>query len=467
MPNRRPAPYGAWVATIDRAATARAGAGAGAGDRPRQQLPPGGRRAPWEGYWFTPAAGLRPRPLEVLLVAAVAFIQVAGTAAYRDAAPVRWAVDAFAVVLLLVGPLALLFRRRWPEATLAVTFAAAAAYMATGYPRAPGGTAAFGVALVTAMIMGRRASAWLVLAVAFVAFTLLPYLVPDELEAKRSVFHSALNVAAWLPLLGAGSELARSRLERRAEWARAERDYARRRASEERLLIARELHDVLAHDISLINVRSGVALHLLDEQPEQARPALQAINEASEQALGELRSVLDVLSRGIDADRAGDRDGDGDEAPRGPGGWAPLAPTAGLRDVDGLVHRTRAAGLDVRLAVEGEARPVPSGVDLAAFRIVQEALTNVVRHAGGGVRATVRLVYAPAELVVQVDDDGRGTLPATAGTAAGGAAATKGDGRGIPGMRERVHALGGMFIASPRPGRGFRVRAQLPLERGA
>jgi signal transduction histidine kinase len=420
------------VATIDRIATARADA-----DRP----------APWEGYWFTPATGLRPRPLEVLLVAAVAFVQIAGTAAYTDTVPVRWTFDAFGVVLLSVGPLALLVRRRWPEATLAVTFAAAAAYTATGYPRAPGGTAAFAVALVTAIMMDRRAFAWRVLVAAFVAFSLLPYVVPDELEAHRSIASSVLNVAAWLPLLGAGSELARIRLERRAEWARAERDDARRRAGAERLLIARELHDVLAHDISLINVRSGVALHLLDEQPEQARPALEAINEASEQALGELRSVLDILSRGVGED--------GDDEPRE---WAPRAPTAGRRDLDGLVERTRAAGLDVHLAVDGEPRTVPAEVDLAAFRIVQEALTNVVRHAGSGARATVRLAYGPAELVVQVDDDGRGAD-------SGGSA--NGEGRGIDGMRERVHALGGTFAAGGRPGRGFRIRASLPLPAGA
>jgi signal transduction histidine kinase len=146
--------------------------------------------------------------------------------------------------------------------------------------------------------------------------------------------------------------------------------------------------------ISLINVQSGVALHLLDERPEQARPALEAINEASEEALEELHSVLEVLSRGL-----------GEDGARGESGaWAPHVPTAGLRDLDDLVRRTRAAGLDVRLAVEGEARSVPAGVDLAALRIVQ-ALTNVVRHAGGNARATVRLVYAPTELVVGVDDE--------------------------------------------------------------
>jgi signal transduction histidine kinase len=401
------------------------------------------RATPWKGYWFTPAAGPRPGPPDVLLAAAVAFVQIGGTAAYRDDVPVRWDADAFAYLLLSIGPLALLVRRRWPEAVLAVTFAAAAVYTATGYPRAPGGTAAFAVALVTVIMMGRRALAWWVLVVASAAFTLLPYLVPDELEAKRSIASSALNVVVWLPLLGAGSELARVRVERRAERARVERDDARRRASEERLLIARELHDVLAHDISLINVRSGVALHLLDDQPDQARPALQAINEASEQALGELRSVLDVLSRGIDTV-------DGDDG----GAWVPTAPTVGLRDLDGLLQRTRAAGLDVRLATEGAARPLPTEVDLAAFRVVQEALTNVIRHAGGGARATVRLAYEPDGLVVQVDDDGRGST----------ATAPDGEGRsrGIAGMRERVHVLGGTFAAGPRPEGGFQVRALLP-----
>ena len=141
-------------------------------------------------------------------------------------------------------------------------------------------------------------------------------------------------------------------------------------------------------------------------------------------------------------------------------------PTVGLGDLDGLVRRTRAAGLDVQLAVEGEARSVPAGVDLAALRIVQEALTNVVRHAGGDARAAVRLVYAPAELVVQVDDDGEGVGLAPGGSS-GSRTAGKGAGRGIAGMRERVHALDGTFAAGPRPGRGFRVRAQFPLRDGA
>jgi signal transduction histidine kinase len=434
------------VATTDRTVSARLGLNGGVlgGDQPASH------RGGWWRSWFEPARGLRPRPLDVLVAVAIAFVQIAGTIGYsQDEPPSPWALDAFAYVLLVAGPVVLLFRRRWPDATLAVAFAAAAGYAASGYPRGPAGFPAFVFAMVSAIMMGRRAFAWGVLAVAYAAFTWLPSLLPDEVEEARSLADAAANLA-WLPLVGAASEIARIRLERRAERAHAAREEARRRASEERLLIARELHDVLAHDISLINVQSGVALHLLDERPEQARPALEAINEASDEALGALRSVLDVLSRGL-----------GQDGMHGePGAWAPYAPTAGLRDLDSLVRRTRAAGLDVRLAVEGEARPLPAGVDLAAFRIVQEALTNVVRHAGGDARATVRLVYAPAELVVQVDDDGNGMEPAS------GRQPTDSDRQvrrsGIAGMRQRVHALGGTFAAGPRPGQGFRVKARFP-----
>jgi signal transduction histidine kinase len=391
----------------------------------------------------------------MVVAVVVAVVQIAGTVAYSRDEPSRWEFDAFAAVLLVVGPVAVLFRRRWPEAALVVTFAAAAGYAATGYPRGPTGFPAFGVAMVTAIVMGRRLFAWGVLVIAYAAFTLLPSLLPDEVERARSVAGSAQNLT-WLPLVAGAGEVVRIGRERRAELAHAEREEARRRAGEERLLVARELHDVLAHNISLINVQSGVALHLLDERPEQIGPALQAINEASDEALGELRSVIDVLSRGIGEDGEDGVHGAGEDGPPATTGvWAPRAPTATLRDLDGLVRRTRAAGRDVELAVEGDDRPVPPGVDLAAFRIVQEALTNVVRHAGGDARARVRVVYTATELVVRVDDDGRD---------AGRATPANGAGRGIAGMRERVDALGGTFTAGPRPGRGFRVRARFPLQ---
>ena len=433
------------MATTNRTAGARPGLGEGP---PGRWMTAGPLRGWWRG-WFAPASTPRPRPLDLLLALAVAAIQVAGTLVYSEGEPTRWSLDAFGYLLLLAGPAALLPRRRWPEGAVAATLGAAAAYAASGYPRGPAGLPAFTFAVVSAIMLGRRSFAWGALAVAFPAFIWLPLLVPDEVERARSLANAAANLA-WLPLLAAASEIARSRLERRGERARTAREEARRRASEERLRIARELHDVLAHNISLINVQSGVALHLLDQRPEQARPALEAINQASDAALGELASVLDVLSRG-----AG-----GDGGPDPTGSWAPSPPAAGLGELDSLLRRTRAAGLEVELAVEGERRPVPAGVDLAAFRIVQEALTNVVRHAGGDARAAVRLTYAPAELVVLVDDDG-------AGPVAGGPqrASPAGAGRGIAGMLERVEALGGTFSAAPRPGRGFRVRASFPVPR--
>jgi signal transduction histidine kinase len=370
--------------------------------------------------------------LDVFPALVVAIVQVAGTVAAGHNQPERSSLDALGVALLLVGPAALLVRRRWPEASLAVAFSAALAYWLTDYPRGPAGFPALIFALVTAVLAGRRAFAWGSLAVGYVGFTALPPLLGQESWNVGRAF----GLAAWLLVLGTGAEIVRTRRERRAELAHVQAEEARRRASDERLLIARELHDILAHNISLINVQAGVALHLLDERPDQARPALAAIKDASKEALGELRSVLDVLRRGDD----------GESAPR--------APTAGLSDLPGLIERTHTAGLDVAIEVTGESRPVPAGVDLAAFRIAQEALTNVVRHAGTQ-RARVRLDYGDDRLTVQIDDDGAG----------GSVLPRDGTGRGIAGMRERVQALGGRFEAGPRPGRGFRVRARFPIDR--
>lgn len=442
----------------------------------------------WRG-WLVPAARLWPAPSDVGMAAVVAVVQVAGTMGYSRGEPTRWDFDAWAFALLLAGPVALLVRRRWPEATLVVAFVAAAAYVAGGWPRGPAGFPALAVALASAILMGRRAFAWGVLVAAYPAFVGLPSVAPDEVEQVHSLAGRTVNLTWWLPQIGAFAELARVSLERRTERVRAQQDEARRRAAQERLVIARELHDVLAHTISLINVQSGVALHLLDDRPEHARPALTAINEASQEALAGLRSVLDILHQGAAPApdySSGDGSDDGPEAlavepvaaarsagrrteRRSSEAWVPRAPTSGLRDLDGLLGRTRAAGLDVDLVVDGDIDPVaaPATVDLAAFRIVQESLTNVVRHAGAGARATVRLDRRSSELVVQIDDDagghsaGEGEQPAASGS---GGATGDGAGRGIEGMRQRALALGGTFAAGPRPGGGFRVRAQLPVE---
>jgi signal transduction histidine kinase len=335
---------------------------------------------------------------------------------------------AAAIILLALGPAALLVRRLYPREVLLGVFAIDVLYVALGYPVGANFISLF-AAFIAVMMAGHRVEAALALAGTWVAGLWLPWAVGS---AGRPNVLATLTVAAWLVVLFGIAEAVRGRRRRATEARRLREQEARRRANEERLQIARELHDVLAHSISLINVQSGVALHLIDERPEQARTALAAINEASADALREVRSVLGVLR------------GQGEQPPRGP--------TAGLARLDELVARADAAGVDVMLEVLGERRPLPPSVDLAAFRIVQEAVTNVVRHAGA--RATsVRLTYGADELTVQVEDDGEGAAPP----------GPDGTGNGIAGMRERALALGGQFDAGPRPGGGFRVRARLPL----
>jgi signal transduction histidine kinase len=347
--------------------------------------------------------------------------------------------DAWTVVLVIVAAGALAWRRKFPVGVLAVVFGATVVYRAVGYANGPIWIALV-VAYVTAVVRGHR------LAAAIVAVTGLPlFLWMDALfdRGPAPSLGGIAGLAAWLIVLLGVGEAIRVRRERVAEVARIREEETLRRASEERLRIARELHDALGHHLSLINVQSGVALHLNEELPEGARNSLTAIKEASKEALTELRSVLDILRQ------------DDERAPR--------SPTSTLARLDDLVSQAGAAGLEVRTETEGEVRPVPFGVDVAAFRIVQEALTNVTRHAGPAT-ATVRLSYGERELTVQVDDDGRG-VPAT--VPAGRGSASAGGGRGIVGMRERVAALGGELEAGPRPGGGFRVRARLPLDGGS
>ena len=224
-------------------------------------------------------------------------------------------------------------------------------------------------------------------------------------------------------------------VEERAEVAERTKDEAaRRRAMEERLRIARELHDSLTHSISVVQVQAGVAVHLARKRGEDVPPALLAIQEAGTDAVRELRATLGVLRS--------DEDGDG----------------SGLGQLDSLVARARAAGLPVTVTVTGAQRPLPPEADQAAYRIVQEALTNVSRHAGAA-SASVHLHYAPGTLSIRVDDDGKGRVTSTG---AGNGTRPSGPGLGLVGMRERVSALGGQLQAGPRDAGGFRVRAELP-----
>jgi signal transduction histidine kinase len=359
------------------------------------------------------------------------FFMVAGT---RGAAQDTDRVNPFpgALGFLLAAGVLLLLRHRYPRTAAYGTVAVCLGYLAAGFPYGPIFLSA-AVACFAAISVGERHAVWGALGLLFaghIAYTSLLYRWLPPSDDGGGHWGQLLFVVAWVLAVVAGGELMRTR---REQWAalRAEREQAkRRRADEERLRIARELHDVLAHSISVINIQAGVGLALLDQQPEKAREALTTIKSASKEALGEVRQVLDAL--------------------RTPGG-APRSPAPGLDRLSELKEQAAAAGLAVDVAVEGGRTPLPPGTELAAFRIVQEALTNVVRHSGSRT-ARVLVRYAPGELELCVDDDG----PATAGGLTGG-------GNGLVGMRERASALGGTVQAATRSDGGFRVRARIPL----
>ena len=373
------------------------------------------------------------RPTDVAVVVLVGVIQLGLTTLAGRGQPEREPLDLLAYLLLAVGPVALLWRRRSPALVLGVVMAACVVYFALGYPYGPAWLSLI-VAIWTAVTAGARRAAWATALLGLAAYFALAVLLGRVDPATVPEIAAHLG---WLLLVLVVAEVAMAGRQRRLAAERTRAEEARRRAGEERMRIARELHDVLAHNISLINVQAGVALHLMDEQPGQSRSALAAIKQASNDALGELRSVLDVLRQG-------------DEAP-------PRAPASGLAQLDSLVAGAEATGLNVRARVEGTPRPLPAGTDLAAFRIVQESLTNVTRHAGPAT-TTVLLAYGDKDLTIQVDDDGRGVEPPSV------AGIPLRPGRGLAGMRERVAALGGELTTGPRPGGGFRVQARLPLD---
>jgi signal transduction histidine kinase len=362
-------------------------------------------------------------PAGIALVVAVGTHFAAhGQRAYRP-------VDAGAYALAVVAAGALAWRRRYPVLVMGAVFAAVFVYFAVGYPQGPIWLPLI-VAYFAAAVRGRRLAAAITAAAGFCIFPWLDYVLRNA-PPPSAVFLGAL--AAWLLVLLGAAEIVRIRQERAAEKARIHEQEQLTRASDERLRIARELHDAIGHHLSLINVQSGVALHLGNELPDQARNSFSAIKQASKDALSELRSVLSVLRQ--------------EDEP------APRSPTPSLARLEDLVSQAAAAGLTVRTQIDGPPQPLPFSLDVAAYRIVQEALTNVTRHAGPAT-ATVRIAYTERHLTVQVDDDGSGQPPTV----------PAGNGKGLVGMRERAAALGGELEAAPRPGGGFRVRARLPLD---
>ncbi|BBG05255.1 MULTISPECIES: sensor histidine kinase [Pseudonocardia] len=366
----------------------------------------------------------------LVLPAVVALLTAGGTAFALNrpwGGPPGGALDGIGIALLAIGPLALVFRRANRVAALAVTAGAVVGYLGLGYPPTGPTGLAFAVALVSAVAAGSQHRALAVVAVA--AAVLLGWVL---LSGREVPWAAVGPVLAWLAALIAAGLLWRVRRERSEQARRAAEEERRRRVGEERLRIAQELHDVLGHHVSLINVQAGVALFLMDDDPEQARTALTEIKRSSRDLLREMRSTLGVL-RGVD------------EA-------APRLPTPGLDRLDALLDEARAAGLPVQRHTTGEPRPLPTGTDLAAYRIVQESLTNTRRHAGAAT-AVVTLTYSADALELRIDDDGRG--PADGVT----------DGTGLTGMRERARSVGGTLQAGPGPAGGFRVLATLPAGR--
>jgi signal transduction histidine kinase len=359
----------------------------------------------------------------------VGVVQVLGTRVAALHQPSPRALDVWGYLLLLAGPAALLVRRRYRVAAVAVTVAAAVSYLALGYPYGPVLFAPL-VAVLGALRAGYRGPVWALVGAGYALLVGVGYL--PGVPARRPGLLDSLGMLAVIVvvlLLGEAArvqsrylaELARTR----AEQARVRAEQQRRQSSEERLRIARELHDVLGHHLSLINVQAGVGLHLMDGQPEQARTALLAIKQASAEALREVRSVLGVL-------RVEDEQ-------------APRTPAPSLANLDALVADAGAVAV-----VDGQPIKLPAELDRAAYRIAQEALTNVRRHAGPGAQAQVTIGYAADALTVRVHDDGSGGEPS-------------GDGNGIAGMRARAAALGGTLAAGPAPDGGFLVEARLPF----
>ncbi|QFU90355.1 sensor histidine kinase [Amycolatopsis sp. YIM 10] len=332
--------------------------------------------------------------------------------------------------LLVAGGLALVARRRAPIVVLATTGCCALGYQAAGFD-VP--VIAYLFAVYAAVRAGHRlvtvVASVLMLAVLPLAILLSSHELPVGELFSRS--RDVLELA-WLVAAGAAGEALRQAERRADEAERTREETARRRADEERLHIARELHDSLTHQISVIKVQAEVAVHLANKRGEEVPEAVLAIREAGREAARELRATLEALRE------------DDPNPPRG------------LGDVPELVRRARAGGLDARLEVGGEradAPAVPVAVGRTAYRIVQESLTNVARHAAA-TSATVRIDHRPGALAIRIDDNGR----ATPGTAPE-------PGVGLLGMRERVTALGGRLSAAPRGEGGFTVEAELPVDR--
>jgi signal transduction histidine kinase len=339
-----------------------------------------------------------------------------------------------ALLLVVVACLVLARRRRWPVAVLAVSTAAVATYTLLGYVNGAALLApAFALYAVATRVSVRRT---IVIAVAVTVALMAATAANNPFGHINGGGFDIIPALMAVATFG-GIAVANRRAFVASIQARADDD-TRRRIDEERLRIARELHDVVAHTMATINVQAGAAAHVAAERPDAAVDALQAIKLASKEGLRELRAILNVLRQADEPDST--------------------QPAPGLAQLDALIASTGRAGLATTLSITGDQRPLPPAADLAAYRIIQESLTNAIRHAGPAT-ATVALKYADTELTISVTDTGRGVHA--------DAAAGDGGGLGLPGMRERAASVGGSVHAGPRAAGGFQVIARIPLGRRA
>jgi signal transduction histidine kinase len=366
----------------------------------------------------------RLRPAHWLIfdcLIATGYAAIADAALWRHPHGTPPALGLAAVAVLSLG---LGLRRRQPVLALGVVLVVLVALDLPYQSLLPAWSALYLVAVTC-----QRRTALAALAAALIA----PALVVGVFD--RGVLLGLISSLVWTIGYAVGRHRAYERELRlhQARQAEAELEKARRGVTEERMRIARELHDVVAHSMSVITVQAGFGNLVIDDQPAKARAALGAIETTSREALADMRRLLGILR---------------DDGP------AALAPAPGLGELDHLVAQTAKAGVSVQVKITGGPRPLPPGIDLSAYRIVQEALTNVVKHAETA-RCQVAIAYAEHELSIQITDDGRG------------GPAVNGHGHGLIGMRERVHLYGGTVQAAPLPGRGFRVAASLPVAKAA
>ena len=347
-------------------------------------------------------------------------------------------LDAVAVGLVGVVAGALALRRRYPVSVLVVLNAVALAWSAGQYP---GRLIALAPLIACYTLAAARGWRW---GLAGAVVTALSALVAIRVAFGAAEPPAGISgIAVWMAATAGAAGTAvgyyrallvatRAQLAREAQ---TREEQARRRAVEERLRIARELHDVFGHTMATISVQAGVGIHLLQTRPAQAVEALTTIKQISDQGLADVKTILGILRAANDPDQ-------------------PRTPRGGLDQLDALLDPVRAAGVQPQLTVHGSARPLPAAVDLAAYRIIQEALTNVLRHARART-AWLDLRYEPERVVIRIRDDGSAASPGQAGT-------NGQDGHGISGMRERTVALSGQFTAGPHPDGGFQVRCALP-----